>query len=170
MSIAAEKPSPPENVEVDLWWGGQAGWSMLPSCLVCIGATIALIGTAIHLARAGGLPADEARYAVYALGGLLWMIQFTRAGLRLVAVNYRLTTHRIYCWKSLFTPPMPPIELTAVSHVAVEQSPLERLLGVGRVRILTRQGQGLILRGVAAPRQVAALIEDRLEKKQRVER
>ena len=48
------------------------------------------------------------------------------------------------------------------SRVLVEQSWLERLLGVGRVRIISEDGE-LTLSGLAQPRQVAAIVEHRVK-------
>jgi len=165
MNAAADMPTPPPEdagAEVDIWWGGYAGRAMIPSFLVCIAATLTLIVSAIYLANAFNMHGDLVRYLVYATAGALWTIQLLRWGLRIIGVNYRVTTRRIYCWKSLRAAPGKPIELAAVDRVQVEETWLERLLGVGRVRIVSRDGE-LTLSGLAQPRQVAAIVEHRVK-------
>lgn len=164
MNRAADLPHS-DDAEVDIWWGGYAGRAMVPSFLVCIVATACVIALAVYLDDAYNLPSDSARYAVYAIAGGFWTVQVLRWILRLVGVSYRVTTRRIYCWPSLFGSPYQPIDLAAVTRVGVEQTGLERLLGVGRVRITSKDAE-LVFFGLVQPRRVAVLVEHRAREEQ----
>jgi membrane protein YdbS with pleckstrin-like domain len=147
--------------EKDLWWGSYAARTMLPSALVCLAVTAAVAGLGWYLYAYRDWPGDDLRYCVYALTAAVWLFQGVRWAYRVLFFNYRLTTHRLVVSPSQFFPPREYIPISGIAHVRAEQSGIERLLGVGRVRVgLRREGANLVvLTGVLEPDEVARLIE-----------
>jgi membrane protein YdbS with pleckstrin-like domain len=147
---------PDETQEVDLWWGGYAGRAMTPSFVLCALLTAAIAGGAWYLWEAHGLPAHLVRYAAYGLAGTLWSLQLVRWGYRVAMFNYRLTTRRLFQDCGPLSP-VGAVELSRVAGVRVERGPLDRLLGVGRLRIVTENGtpSAVTLEGVRHPEHAA---------------
>ena len=75
---------------------------------------------------------------------------------RLKAARYRLTNQRLTIEGGLFAKRVDDIDLRLVQDVALEQSALERLLGVGRLDIVSSDHARprLVLTGIVAPRDV----------------
>jgi hypothetical protein len=161
----AEAPRPPaydadpdEDQEADVWWGSYAGRAMLPSFLVCGLLTVAFALGAWYIANAFPTLPYPPRYLAYVLAALVWLVQVLRWGYRTVTINYRLTTRRLFRDQG-FRKPSRAVELSRVKAVAVEQArPLERLLGIGRLRIDAEDTHTLVLQGVHEPQTVAALV------------
>jgi len=127
--------------EVDLWWGAYAGRTMLPSFILCFLLTVFIAADSWFMGIWQGF--HPARYTVQALVGILWLIQGARCVYRAVWTDYRLTTRRIYRGDGIYRRVSRAVDLASVSRVVVESSPLERLVGVGRIHIF--------LPGIAQP-------------------
>jgi uncharacterized membrane protein YdbT with pleckstrin-like domain len=168
MSSAADqpliRPGPAEpETEVELWWGGYSGWTMLPDFAVCAFLTAALISAAWYLYSEENVPGDRARYTVYALAAAVWFMQIYRWARRMATLNYRLTTRRLYHCRGLGVDRVAIIALSDVSRVQVVQTHLQRHLGVGQVRIETTN-EAIELSGVREPHRIAALIERQVKR------
>jgi membrane protein YdbS with pleckstrin-like domain len=156
-SLPSAKPSFPAVAgEVDIWWAGYAGRTMLPGFVGCciLTAAITLLAWAFS---ASGLPPSLMRYAFYASTGLLWALQVGLWFFRCVAMNYRLTTQRLYVDRGFLPSAFTVVELISIIQVGVEQDWLERRLGVGHLRI-SQDAPGsrpLVLRGVRDPERLA---------------
>lgn len=161
------KPSPPPSPndqaqERDLWWGGFSGRTMFPSFVVCFLLTVglAMLGWYLFLRW---LPhhGDPIRYAVYALAGSVWVFQLVRWGYRVVAMNYRLTTQRLFYSDGFLYPPRNAIELAKLDQIRVEQTWVEKQVGVGRIRIMlvNEKGAPVVLAGVRTPQRIGEVIE-----------
>jgi hypothetical protein len=150
--------------ERDLWWGSYSGRAMLPSFIVCILLTAGFAGLSWYLFQTE-YPhrGDMLRYAVYALAGSIWVFQLVRWGYRMVALNYRLTTKRLFYSHGFLYPPRDAIALDAVERVLVEQDWFQQRLGVGSVRIIMEKGKGpgspVVLTGVWIPHRIGEMIE-----------
>src|SRR3974390_963709 len=130
---ALSEVAPTSRQEVELWWGGYAVRTMLPSLAVCVLLTAAMIGTAAYLSSDSAKQGTWARWFAYHLMLLLWLVQSVRWAYRVAGYEYRLTTHRLYCiWGPLFTPPS-PVALADIKSIHVKQSALVRWLGAGEV-------------------------------------
>ena len=138
--------------EVDIWWGGYAGRTMLPSFVGCVllTALIALIGWRLYVL---GYSPGLVRYSCYGLAGTLWLIQLGLWLHRSIAITYRLTTRRFYRDQGFSRARFDAIELAAIADIEVKQDQLERWLGVGRVRlhVPTNGRRPLVLWGVSDP-------------------
>jgi uncharacterized membrane protein YdbT with pleckstrin-like domain len=128
---------------------------MLPSLLVCLLITVVLIGAAIFVVAEWHILAVDARAVVYVLAGLLWAVQTVRWIYRVGGTTYRLTNRRLYCHWGVLHPKTPPIELCQVEEVVVEQSFVENLLGIGRIRLELSNAPPVVLTGVPESAYVA---------------
>jgi hypothetical protein len=122
--------------EVDVWWGGYSGWAMLPSFLVCGLLTLAALSGAYLLWSDYGQHPAVVRFEFYVVAGLLWLVQLLRWAHPVVGLTYRLTTRRLFCGEGFLYPRLAPVELADIGAVLVEQTSVERWLGIGRVRVV----------------------------------
>ncbi|MBY0524904.1 MAG: PH domain-containing protein [Gemmataceae bacterium] len=152
--------------EVDVWWGGYSPWAMLPNFVVCGVLTIAACLGVYAWADDWGLSDDMARYLLYAVASLLVGSQVLHCGYRTTVLTYRLTTHRLFCGLGLLRAAAPPIAVADIRSVRVQQTALERRLGVGRLRIHTGK-KDMVLFGVWDTERIAALIERLVETRTR---
>jgi membrane protein YdbS with pleckstrin-like domain len=152
----------PETEETDIWWGSYAGRAMLPGFLLCLFLTIILLALDWYLGSRQRR-SDLMSSAVLALAAALWLFQGTRWVYRMIAVNYRLTNRRLLYTRGFKLPDSWAIELAGITEVTVVSGPLERLLGVGRIRIQVqdRSSAPLVLDGILAPQRVARTIRRR---------
>lgn len=161
-------PVPAAGEEVDVWWGAYAGRTLLPAVLTAVAATVVLAVAARLLGRIYQLPPTSARYLTEAVGGVLWLVLASRWLARLVTLNYRLTTRRLFVQRGFYGGPPPGIPLTRIEHVTVAQAPAEHWLGVGRVLVMA-DGTTTVLEGVRHPKHVAALIRSQVDLARREE-
>jgi membrane protein YdbS with pleckstrin-like domain len=170
--VAEEKPhlagkgeaAVPEEQEVDVWWGSYAGRTMAPDFVVCGLLTAATLGLAWYFRTWHG--GNVVRTVALALTALLWLVQVGSATYRVVAVNYRLTTQRLFYDYGFFWPIRHEVDLAKIAQVLVERGPLERLMGVGRIRVLL-EGSAMppiVFEGVRNPEHVAAEIRRKVER------
>jgi hypothetical protein len=149
-----------ENQETDIWWGSYAGRTMTPSFMVC-GLLTGLLIWSVWLIwpEPDSRPYLE-RYTTYILVGAVWSFQLIRWGYRIVALNYRLTTRRLFCQRGFQTAAMTAIDLANIATVRIERAPLANQLKVGRLRIIPVDASQppLLLEGVWHPDQIASLI------------
>jgi hypothetical protein len=145
--------------EVDVWWGAYAGRTMVPSFVLCGLVTAAVLGGGAYLALAYDPPPLHLRYIAYALLAALWLVQLLRCGYRTISITYRLTTHRLLRDHGFIRPAAGEVLLACITAVRVKRSPLERLLGVGRVIVVSEEKAGrLVLHGVHRPERIALKI------------
>ncbi|HEY1381319.1 MAG TPA: hypothetical protein VGF55_31250 [Gemmataceae bacterium] len=158
--IAAPPAVVPEPAEeTDLAWHGYAVAALLPSTFALAAVTV---GTIIALRPLA--PAWVMREAVDAPLAALWLLQAIRAAYRLLAYDYRLTTRRLFRGRGPLYPPEPPLELAAVVRADVRQTVIDRLIGVGTVRVIpedaTPSQPAVELAGVRRPKVLAAIIDE----------
>jgi hypothetical protein len=155
-----------KNQETDVWWGSYAGRTMTPSFVVCGLLTGLLIwGVWLIWPKQEDRPYLE-RYTTYILVGAVWIFQLIRWGYRLVAINYRLTTRRLYCQRGFQTAATTTVDLKQIATIRIERNVWESYLRVGRLRIVSvnNSEDALSLDGVAHPDQIAALIMNQVQK------
>ncbi len=149
-----------ENQETDIWWGSYAGRTMAPGFAACALLTGLLVwGVWLFWPKHEERPYLE-RYTTYILVGAVWLFQLIRWGYRIVALNYRLTTKRVFCQRGFRTAATTAIDLAAIATVRIERDTFGPYLKVGRLRIVPvdSAGPAMVLEGVYNPDQIAALI------------
>jgi hypothetical protein len=138
--------------ETDAWWGAYSTRTMLPSTLVCLVLTAAIVG--------GTWTLVEKRYVqwtVWTLAGAVWIVQTSRWWRRVFGINYRLTTRRLLIDKGHWRPWRCDIDLTAITHVEVRLHRFGRWTNVGRIVVHTKsESVPLVLEGIRGPAVVAA--------------
>ncbi len=142
---------------------------MLLSFVVCALVTLATFAGALYLGIRYELNPLALRYTAYAIAGAVWLVQLGRWGYRVLTFSYRLTTRRLLLERSFFNSARAAVDLRRIVRVEMDQRPLERLVGGGRIRIF-EEGRGvpsLEMRGLLHAETVAGLIRD--QAKQAVE-
>jgi hypothetical protein len=148
--------------EIDVWWGSYAGRKMVPGFVLSGLLTAVFFGLAWYFREWHG---NVVRYWVQVAMGGLWTIELAWWVYRLVSAGYRLTTRRLLYYWGLFRPIRLEVDLKDVTQVIVEQKPLDRLLGVGRLRIATKdKPHALIFEAVTRPLEIANKIERRISR------
>ena len=138
---------------------------MLPSFTVCILLTAGIAVGGWYCWRVLGESGYLARHIVLGLAGTLWLFQGLRWAYRTSAINYRLTTHRLFRDRGFHNPSAGTVVLEHVTDVIVEpRTGLERLLNVGRIQVRSEDdGAPLVLDGVYQPEAVAAEIRRQVQ-------
>jgi membrane protein YdbS with pleckstrin-like domain len=148
---------------------------MLPGFLLCLLLTVLLFGLDFYFKNTPlwrGLrttPQELVSSGLFAVAGAIWLFQATRWIYRMIAVTYRLTNRRLLYIRGFKLPECWAIKLEQIADVRVDAGPLERLLGVGRIKILVQNGisSDFVLDGVPAPERVARTIRRRVRQAQR---
>jgi hypothetical protein len=155
----APAPPPSDDEEVDAWWGAYSGRALLPRVLGCVVLTGVIAWGTWLLAPPGW------RYAAFlTLAGLLWAAEVFRWLWRLFGYNYRLTNRRLFQDRGVVLTNTLQADLAEVSEVVVEKSAWDRLVRVGRIRVVLRDWRRLVLDGVYRPAPAANLIRECVRK------
>lgn len=145
-------PAIPRTQEVGVWWGGYSPWTMMPSLLVCVVLTGAIMWWAWTYLERGYV-----QLAVLGLTGAVWVIQTVRFGLRFLGINYHVTTRRLVQDWGIIRKTIRTLFLHDVERIEVKRTGLEKFLGVGRVFFFPRlpDQPPMIWKGVRQCNQVA---------------
>ena len=142
--------------EEALWEGGYSPKAMIGTWIVATLVTVALL-VAMGLLQLGAwwwlpLAAIAAMWVV-----LLLVLFFTR-----LDVHYRLTNQRFVHKQGIFKRVTDRLEVIDIDDVTFEQGLIERLVGVGRIKITSsdRTHPQLVLRGIDNVDRVANLIDE----------
>jgi hypothetical protein len=154
-TTAASGSIPLPAEEVDVWWGGYASRTMLPSFLICVAATVAIAWLTWFC-----LPPRLVKISFVGLSGGVWLLQLVRWGYRFFGFSYRLTTRRLFCHLGKLYQGDLQLGLAAVAQVVVRSRWDERLVGVGQVVVIPDKPTTppLILEGVLEPARIAEMI------------
>jgi len=140
--------------EEDLWSGtycGKAmvGWFLAAGVLTLLGAVLAALGGPV-----GGVAFAIGAIVVWSGLGLLYLY-------RRLTVHYRLSTYRFFHDNGLLNRVGNRVEVIDIDDVTVQQGPVERLFGVGTIRISSsdKTHPELALPGIEDARRVADLID-----------
>lgn len=148
--------SPPDEAETDIWEGTYSPKSMLGSW---VGAGFA---TAAAILPGAIFGATGAAWGGIVLGiVLLWGAVGLVLAYRRLSVRYRLTSQRLFHERGLLRRVIDRVENIDMDDITFEQGPIERLLGVGSIRIKSsdRTDPDLWLVGVDEVRDVASKID-----------
>lgn len=97
-----------------------------------------------------------------ALVALLWLWLFGLLLYERLAVAYSLTTQRLVHQRGILRRTTNRIEVIDIDDVTVEQGFVERMLGIGTIKILSSDASDpkLLLRGIDDVKRVATVIDD----------
>jgi len=153
-----------ETPEEDLWTG-----SFSPKAMIGTWILMAIITVAAIVLVALFLPAAPLAWPVL-IGGvlLMWLGGAAYLGYRRMSVHYRLTNHRFFHERGILKRSTDRIEVIDMDDITCEQGIVERMLGVGTVKITSsdRSHPELKLPGIDDVKQVA----ERMDNLRRAER
>jgi membrane protein YdbS with pleckstrin-like domain len=150
---AAAASAEPER---ELWKGSFSAKAMLGSWLA---ASLVTVGAAVICVI---LPPPIPWIVAGALVGLLWLWLLGVLAYERLAVAYVLTTQRLVHQRGILRRTTNRIEIIDIDDVTVEQGFVERMLGVGTIRILSSDASDpkLLLRGIGDVKRIATQIDD----------
>jgi membrane protein YdbS with pleckstrin-like domain len=140
--------------EDELWSGTYSPKAMIGPALSAM-LLIVLSGVAASFAGPVGVIA-------WAVGAVLMLVYVALMFVyRRMAVRYRLTSFRFFTEMGVLSRVNNRIQAIDIDDVTVEQSPIERLLGIGTITIRARDETSPVttLRGIDDVRQVADMID-----------
>lgn len=154
-----------ESVELELWRDGYSMRAFVPHLVVAAILTVVLVTIILTSIWHG---AGVARFSAEAILVTGWLALTVYVVYRLVAIEYLLTTKRLFYRRDFRHPGDPGLDLEKIDEVRVDQTPIEKKLGVGRLRL-----QGTLsphfprtLHGVADPGRIASLLRKHLRRAQ----
>ncbi len=159
-AAAAAKMENAKNtpVERSLWQGSYSPKAMYGTWVIAATVTVlAIIGVAMF--------APNIEYIWPITGSvimLLWVAAIANYIYRRLSVHYELTTQRFVHQAGLLVRRTDRIEVIDIDDVSYTQGIIQRMLGVGTIRISSsdRTHPELILRGIDRVPEIASLIDD----------
>lgn len=154
-----------DEPEGELWRGGYSRKAMVGTWVLCGAITLAALVVA-------ALYAPEGWGKFVWLGILvLWVVPAVTYVYRRLNQHYRVTNHQLFHELGIFRRRIDRVELIDVNDITFEQGPVERLLGIGTIHVMSNDHSHpqLDLRGIDDVRTVAQTI-DSARRKERVRR
>lgn len=152
--------------ETELWEGGFSPRAMLGAWFITAAVTLVLLAVWIVWIRV-----TWAWIALVVFILLAWTYQLCVLAYRRVSVRYLLTNQRLIHEHGILRRVTDRIETIDIDDIAYVQSMIERLAGVGTIRISSsdRTTPELVMRGIEHVKQVADQIDDvrRTERRKR---
>lgn len=150
------------DAEQHLWQGGYSSRAMVGTWLLCLVLTVAAIVATVMVPE---LPWVATVVAI----ALLWIIVGGVYAVRRLGVHYELTSQRIIHQTGLLSRRTDRIEVIDIDDVSFEQGMVQRMFGIGTIRIDSsdRSHPVLTMRGIANVREVAGLFDDTRRKERR---
>lgn len=147
---AAEEPEKP------LWEGTYSSKAMFGTWTACGAISIALLVGALWFRHAWF------SYVVALAILLLWLYAAVNFAYRRLSVRYRLTSKRFFHEKGILRHVTDRIEVIDMDDIAFEQSIIDRIVGVGTIRITSsdRTDPILVIPGIENVKEVAGLIDE----------
>lgn len=156
-AAVAGRQATADEPESELWKGGYATRAMIGAWTVSVLISIGLFALPIWTGWGA-----TAWWIVLVLILLLWLYQFVALARRKLGVHYRLTSQRFFHESGILRHVTDRIETIDMDDVVFEQTILERLVGVGSIRITSsdRSHPELRINGIEDVKTVAHLIDE----------
>jgi len=154
---AAGRQEAANEPEGELWRGGYATKSMIGAWIVSV-----LISLGLFILPIWAGWGATGWWIILVLILLLWLYQFIALARRKLGVHYRLTSQRFFHESGILRHVTDRIEAIDMDDVVFEQTILERLVGVGSIRITSsdRSHPELYIHGIENVKEVASLIDE----------
>jgi uncharacterized membrane protein YdbT with pleckstrin-like domain len=149
----------PDEPEQKLWAGGFSPKAMLGywllAAIITVGGIIA--GVVFSVPTGGAVWLFVVLLLVALWGGLILYYVYLRYGM-----SYELTSQRLVHKVGLFSQTTNRIEVIDVDDVSFHQSFIERLMGVGTIRILSSDTSDpmLVIRGIDEVKRISNMIDN----------
>jgi hypothetical protein len=153
-SVSRDSSNPPED---ELWRGGFSSKAMLGAWVISGLISLALLVGGVFWARTGTW-----WLILLTLMILPWLYYFSILCYRRMGVHYLLTTQRFIHESGILKRVNDRVEVLDMDDITFEQGLLERVVGVGTIRIAShdRTDPELVLRGIENVKQVASLFDN----------
>ncbi len=149
--------------EEEIWSGGYSPKAMYG---IWIGAAVATVGGLVAVIA---LRNDSLGWLIWGVGlVVLWGGLFAMLGYRRLSVKYRLTNQRLFHEQGILRRVTDRIEVIDIDDVTFEQGIVERMLGVGTIRVTSsdRTSPELMMPGIDDVK----LVADQIDQARRAER
>jgi len=146
-----------DRAEDELWEGGYSGKAMMGAWMLGGLVTLGLLVLAIAVWSSPAL-----RWIVLAVIVLLWIYLLIVLARRRLGVHYRLTSQRFFHEKGILVHTTDLIEVIDMDDITYTQTILDRLFGVGTIRIVSsdQSHPDLSIQGIAGVGSVAAMLHE----------
>ena len=163
--VADQQRSDTDEPEEAFWHGTYSSRAMIGNWILA-GAVTVILPIVIYMADIGHRYIWSG-YLVLSLGMWLWFA--LQLAYRKLTVKYHLTSQRLIHETGLLKRVTNRMEVIDIDDVTVEQKVVERMLGVGSIKIISsdRTDPELWMRGIENVRHVATLIDDIRRKERR---
>jgi uncharacterized membrane protein YdbT with pleckstrin-like domain len=144
------------QAEQELWRGSYSPKAMYGNWFLALLAT--LIAAVISVV----LPTPITWLAAGVIVVVLWLVMAVQYLIERWSVGYTLTTQRFIHQRGIFRRVINRIEVIDIDDVTVEQGFVERMFGVGTIKLLSSDTSDptLLLRGIDDAKRIAAMIDD----------
>ena len=143
--------------EVTLWSGSFSWKGLFRELFAAIVATFALVYAKLNI-----MEPTAQQFAIPAIG-VIWLALAIWLVYQKLSVNYRLTNQRLVHERGILYRRVNRIEVIDIDDVGFAQGLIERMIGVGRIRVDSSDvshRRGLVLNGIDNPRYVYEMIDD----------
>jgi len=156
-ALAAQRKLADEP-EKELWKGTYSNKAMIGAWLACGLVSVALLAIGVWLMH--WIP--WVWWVVLVVVLLIWPYHYLLLKYRRLSVRYRLTSQRFFHEVGILRRVTDRIEVIDMDDITFEQKLLERLVGVGTIRITSsdRSHPLLMLRGIERVKKVAEMMDD----------
>lgn len=153
---AAASRSGDQEPETEIWQGGYSPKAMIGAWVGSGVLTLVLLVVGIVMWQ------GPVWLAVVLSILLLWLFQLARLVYRRLEISYHLTTQRFLHEHGILKRVTDRIELIDIDDITFEQTVLERLVGVGTIRVTSsdRTHPELTLKGIDRVKEVATKLDD----------
>jgi uncharacterized membrane protein YdbT with pleckstrin-like domain len=153
-ATAAPTATAPEET---LWTGSYALKSVAHLWLL---AALWMAGVAVAWVNLPGKPDPRARWGALGVALLPAVLVLLQGLVRKLALRYRLSNHRLFTVRGIFSRQHDELELIRVDDVSVRQNLLQRWFGVGTVTVLSTDSSNprLEMQGIERPLELKELI------------
>jgi uncharacterized membrane protein YdbT with pleckstrin-like domain len=155
-AISARREAP-DQLEEQLWSGGYCPKAMIGAWVLSGLASLAVLAAGIRWAP------NAAWWLIVVVVMILpWLYNFAALCYRRLSVRYLLTTQRFVHERGLLQRVNNRVELLDIDDITFEQGLLERLVGVGTIRITShdRSDPELVLPAIESVQDVTALLDN----------
>jgi membrane protein YdbS with pleckstrin-like domain len=158
---ALRRTQPDDDVEQNLWAGGYSGKAMIGSWFGAAILTAGLIVAAVMFPP--WWPISAGAIVV------IWIVLLLVFAYRRLNLHYELTSQRLIHKTGILTRRSDRIEAIDIDDVTFEQGIVERMFGVGKIKITSsdRTHPEIVLIGIDDVKRVADLIDDARRKERR---
>lgn len=157
--------------EEGLWSGSYSAKAMYGDWLAAFAGTLLLGIVLVYAGSTTTLGVPKALLILLVVAAIIWGGLGLLLAYRRLSVGYQLTNQRLIHHQGLLKRVTDRIELIDMDDVSVEQGIIQRMLGVGKIRISSsdRTHPELKLTGIDDVKRVADLIDDvrRAERRRR---